>query len=127
MLLKKYNRLVDLNMATIALGLKWLGLTSMPFVSTHYVERDEMRITEAGCGPVDPSTPMDERRPLMDLRSTLHPKKPLPSELSSVQPYPQVFADRHGFVPAHERHRPRLQLRTGCETDDPDLRKIAAP
>ncbi|MBL0126105.1 MAG: WbqC family protein [Flavobacteriales bacterium] len=98
-LLKKYDRLVDLNMATIALGLKWLGLTSMPFVSTHYVEGDEYRITEAGCGPVDPSAPLDERKPLLDIRSTLHPKKPLPPALSPIRPYPQVFADRHAFVP----------------------------
>ncbi|MBK7381995.1 MAG: WbqC family protein [Flavobacteriales bacterium] len=112
-LLKKYDRLVDLNMATIALGLKWLGLTSMPFVSTHYVERDECRITEAGCGPVDPSTPMDARRPLMDLRSTFHPKRSLPPEVPAVATYAQVFADRHGFIP----RRSIIDLVCNCGPD----------
>ena len=35
----------------------------------------------------------------IDLRTNLHPKGPLPKELAAVRPYPQVFADRHGFIP----------------------------
>jgi hypothetical protein len=35
----------------------------------------------------------------IDLRTTLHPKGPIPKELAAVRPYPQVFADRHGFIP----------------------------
>jgi len=35
----------------------------------------------------------------IDLRTTLHPKRPLPPELTAVPAYPQIFADRHGFAP----------------------------
>ncbi|MBL7937892.1 MAG: WbqC family protein [Flavobacteriales bacterium] len=76
--LKKYDRLVDLQLATLDLGMKWLGLTTEVLVSDNYIEK------------------LDG---LTDLRIAFHPKKTLPSVVATVPPYPQVFADRHGFVP----------------------------
>ena len=76
-LLKKYDRLVDLDLATMSLAMKWLGLTTDVQVSETYIEKHDG---------------------LIDLRSTLHPKKTLPAEIASAPPYQQVFADRHGFV-----------------------------
>ena len=35
----------------------------------------------------------------IDLRTTLHPKKPMPTEISAAPAYPQIFADRHAFQP----------------------------
>lgn len=76
--LKKYDRLADLQLATIDLAMKWLGLNTEVLVSDNYVEK------------------LDG---LADLRISFHPKKALPPEVPSVTPYTQVFADRHGFVP----------------------------
>ncbi|HEX2618027.1 MAG TPA: WbqC family protein [Flavobacteriales bacterium] len=75
--LPHYDRLIDLDLATMRLGLKWLGLRTVVEVSEAYVER---------------SAAAD----LLDLRNTFHPKKALPEGVISVQPYPQVFSDRHG-------------------------------
>lgn len=97
--MKRYDRLPDLQLATIALGIKWLGLATDIFISENYVEGDEIHIGHGGIGPVDYTTPAPDRAPLLDLRDTFHPKKPLPMEVTEVPPYPQVFADRHGFVP----------------------------
>jgi hypothetical protein len=76
--LKGYDRLVDLDLATMRLAMKWLGLTTEVEVSEAYVEG----VSAA-----------------WDLRTSLHPKKPVPPEVEPVPPYPQVFADRHGFQP----------------------------
>lgn len=76
--LKRYDRLVDLDTATMRLGMKWLGLKTEVLVSETYTEK------------------LDE---LSDLRLTLHPKKPLPPEAPSVPTYSQIFADRHGLIP----------------------------
>lgn len=85
-----YDRLIDLDLATLRLGMKWLGLTTEVEVSATYVE----------VGRDDDAT---RHSPLathhLDLRTSFHPKKPLPNEVHPVQPYPQVFADRHGFQP----------------------------
>lgn len=77
-LMKRYDRLVDLHLATIGLGMKWLGLKTELIISDTYVEQLEG---------------------LVDLRSSFQPKKPLPAEVAPVPPYTQVFADRHGFIP----------------------------
>ena len=79
LLFKKYDRLTDLQLATIHLGMKLLGLTTEVLISDTYVEK------------------LDG---LSDLRIAFHPKKELPPEVPSVPSYQQVFADRHGFVPA---------------------------
>ncbi|MFZ1333588.1 MAG: WbqC family protein [Flavobacteriales bacterium] len=76
-LLKKYDRLVDLDLATMHLGMQLLGLKTELDVREDYVDPD-----------------LD----ILDLRTTLQPKKPLPTSVPEVQPYYQVFADRHGFV-----------------------------
>ncbi len=76
--LKRYDRLVDLNVATMRLGMKWLGLKTEVLVSETYIEK------------------LDE---LSDLRLALHPKKPLPAAVTVVPTYSQIFADRHGLVP----------------------------
>ena len=73
-----YDRLIDLDLATMRLAMKWLGLTTEVEVSEAYVEG----VSAA-----------------WDLRTSLHPKKPVPPEVEPVPPYPQVFADRHGFQP----------------------------
>lgn len=91
--------LTDLLLATMQLGLRWLKLPVQVSVSEQYVEGREYRSDGTGLGPVDPATPLSQRLPLVDLRMSFHPKKPLPAEVSAVPPYPQVFADRHGFVP----------------------------
>ena len=78
-LLAGHERLVDLDLATMHLGMKWLGIGAVVVSSDAFVDRDEAGST--------------------DHRNTLHPKRPLPGGLAPVVPYPQVFADRHGFVP----------------------------
>lgn len=75
-----YARLIDLDLATMRIGMKWLGLTTEVEVSGTYVEVSG-----------------DDATRHLDLRMVLHPKKPLPPEVEPVPPYPQVFADRHGF------------------------------
>jgi WbqC-like protein family len=77
-LMKRHDRLVDLQKATMELGMKWLGLKTEVHVSDNYVERWDGSI---------------------DLRTFFHPKRTLPGEVQPVPPYVQVFADRHGFVP----------------------------
>lgn len=73
-----YERLVDLDLATLHLGLKWLGLRTEVRVLERYVEADAAGVD--------------------DLRTVLHPKRPLPAQVAPVPPYTQVFADRHGFA-----------------------------
>ena len=76
--MKKYDRLVDLDLATMQLGMKWLGLKSEVVIVEEYMEPSEQHL---------------------DLRNTFHPKKPLPPDITAVGPYPQVFDNRHDFVP----------------------------
>lgn len=98
--LKKYDRLVDLNMATMRLGLKWLGLRTEVVVSEEYVEvSGEYRVASGECGPQEPHSPLVTHHSGLDLRTILHPKRPLPPQITAVPPYPQIFADRHGFIP----------------------------
>jgi hypothetical protein len=94
-----YQRLIDLDLATLQLGMKWLGLTTELEVSEEYVEGiDEYRVASGECGSGAPRhSPLAAR--YLDLRTSFQPKKPLPPELQATPPYPQVFADRHGFVP----------------------------
>lgn len=116
-LLTKYDRLVDLQLATLHLSMTWLGLSTGILVSEPYVEGTTYRINGNGCGPVLPSTPSEEQVPLLDLRNTLQPKRPLPPEVQATGPYPQVFADRHGF-------RPRLSVIDLVCNCGPDARRI---
>lgn len=87
--LKQYDRLVDLELATMRLGMKWLGLSTELEVSKLYVE-----VVDRASGPTTSDVSSAH-----DLRNSLCPKKTLPPEITSVPPYPQIFADRHGFVP----------------------------
>lgn len=94
---RRYDRLVDLDLATLRLGMRWLGLTTEVVVSENYVEvaSDEWRV--ASSSDATRHSPLATR--LVDLRTSFHPKKPLPPEVGPVPPYPQVFADRLGFRP----------------------------
>jgi len=94
-LLKNYQRLVDLDIATMRLGMEWLGLRTEVVVSESYVEAASGKQRAASSGI--PSPLAAEDLPL-DLRASFHPKKPLPPEITALPPYPQVFADRHGFA-----------------------------
>ncbi|MBL0045602.1 MAG: WbqC family protein [Flavobacteriales bacterium] len=100
-ILKKYDRLIDLDLATMRLGMKWLGLKTELVVEEEYVVRSPMSLVQ---GNVDQTSDLgpktsDQRPTTTDLRSTFHPKKPLPPEVTPTPLYAQVFADRHGFIP----------------------------
>lgn len=73
-----HQRLIDLDLASLRLCMKWLGLTTEVEVSETYVEVSGE---------------------LFDLRTSFHPKRPLPPKVPAGPSYPQVFADRHGFSP----------------------------
>lgn len=77
---REHERLVDLDLTTMRMCLKWLRLSTELEISSNYVEPASIT---AG----------------LDLRQTFHPKKPLPMGVATLPPYPQVFADRHGYVP----------------------------
>ncbi len=77
LLLQRHTRLIDLDLASMRLCTNWLKLECELSISLEYLQ-------------AEPSIHLD-------LRSSLHPKKALPSSIAPVQPYPQVFADRHGF------------------------------
>ncbi len=101
--MKPYERLVDLQLATIGLGMKWLGLRTELTISTSYVEMSG-EWPEVNGPPVDlrQSLSTSHRSPPtlhLDLRNTFQPKRPLPMEVTPAPPYTQVFADRHGFIP----------------------------
>ena len=98
---QKYERLVDLDLATMRLGMKWLGLKTELMVSEEYVVPSAL--CDVLCGPETASGrtghKTSDSSTTIDLRTSFHPKKPLPIEVTPVPPYAQVFADRHGFVP----------------------------
>lgn len=78
LLLQRYESLVELDLATMQLGMKWLGLGTTIELATSYVEPTAQQL---------------------DLRTALHPKKVLPAVLGTALSYIQVFQDRHGSVP----------------------------
>lgn len=78
LLLEEHDRLVDLDLASMRLCMEWLRIDTIVRIATEHVPGSD-----------------DE----LDLRTTLHPKKEPPIEVAPVTGYPQVFADRHGFVP----------------------------
>jgi hypothetical protein len=99
--MKKYDRLVDLDLATMRLGMKWLGLRTQVVVREDYVvpgsQYDVGHGTPANAeSQVGRPTPEDA---WIDLRTTFHPKRPLPAPIPAAPPYTQVFADRHGYQP----------------------------
>ena len=73
----KYDRLIDLDLATVRMAVGWLGITTP-------VEVREEHVEDIGN--------------MIDLRHSLHPKKALPPHVSALPAYPQIFADRHGFM-----------------------------
>ncbi len=75
LLLTEHERLIDLDLVSMSMCLKWLGITCQLKISDRYVDD-----------------------PPIDLRTTLHPKAQLPDHVDPVPEYPQVFADRHGFA-----------------------------
>jgi hypothetical protein len=78
LLLTRHERLVDLDLLIMRQCLQWCGIRCDLQVSREYVPP----------GPVH-----------LDLRTALHPKRPLPSDVRQVAAYPQVFSDRHGHIP----------------------------
>ena len=98
--LKRYDRLVDLDLATMRLGMKWLGLRTELVVSDAYVEVASGN-SQMASSPVPnlPLAAVELRHELLDLRTSFHPKRPLPPEVSAAPTYTQLFADRHGFQP----------------------------
>jgi hypothetical protein len=79
-LMKRYERLVELDLATIRLGLKWLGLKTELVISEKFVEIAQVQ-------------------EVVDLRRAFHPKSPLPNLVRAAAPYSQVFQERLGFRP----------------------------
>ena len=77
---QRYDRLAQLNLATMRAAMRWLRLDREISVEERHVE---------------PATVAAEN--LLDLRTALHPKRALPTDVPPVAPYTQVFADRHGF------------------------------
>jgi len=77
-LMQRYSCLLDLDLATMRLAMKWLQLNNELLISPTYVEE----LTTS----------------LRDHRTDLHPKRELPKGITRVGPYTQVFADRHGFA-----------------------------
>lgn len=100
-ILKKYERLVDLDLASMRLGMKWLGLSTEVEVRQEYVVPGILSNVRCSAPTVEVGRiglkPSDNE--LYDLRTSFHPKRPLPPEISTAPPYPQIFADRHGFQP----------------------------
>ncbi len=100
--LQRYDRLVDLDLATMRLGMKWLGLRTEVVVSEEYVVQSSLSDVLGGAPTKEVSRlghkTLDNDQPF-DLRTTLHPKRSLPAEITSPPPYPQIFADRHGYQP----------------------------
>lgn len=74
---QRHSSLVELDLATMRMVLQWLGLKVPVEVREQHVE---------------------STNGLLDLRNSLHPKKPLPAAVPALPAYPQVFADRLGFV-----------------------------
>ncbi len=101
--LKRYDRLVDLDLATLRLGLKWLGLTT------------EVEVSETYVGLADEGAASH-----VDLRAALHPKKPLPPGVPNAPTYPQIFEDRHGF-------QPRMSIVDLVCNRGPEARLLVAP
>lgn len=99
--LQRYDRLVDLDMATIRLGMKWLGLRTELVVSEEYVVQRSLSDVRCGAPTVEVGRIGHETsdNDQFDLRTSFHPKRPLPADISTAPPYPQIFADRHGFQP----------------------------
>ncbi len=101
---RRHARLTDLLLATMRLGIRWLGMGTELVVSERYVgTTGEWSMVNGREHPVGNGSSPVHHSPtpihLLDLRSSFHPKKPLPAEVHPTAPYPQVFADRHGFVP----------------------------
>lgn len=90
LLTARHRLLIELDLATMRLGLEWLGLKTEVEVSEQYVDASLPAPAEAGDSGHDAA---------LDFRAGLHPKRPLPPGLREAPPYPQVFADRHGFRP----------------------------
>ena len=76
MLTPRYERLIDLDLATMRMILTWLRISTPVELREDYVEDTE---------------------DLIDHRVDLHPKRPLPSSISAVPEYQQIFSDRHGY------------------------------
>ncbi len=75
---KKKEFLWDLNLELLQLMMKLIGL------------KTELRLTESYQAEPDG---------ILDFREKIHPKRPAPDPSFRPVSYPQVFEDRHGFLP----------------------------
>jgi hypothetical protein len=73
---QRWRKLVDLDLASMHLVLRWLRLKVNVEVRDVFVE---------------------DLHGLADHRTDLHPKKPLPAGIPPLPPWPQAFQERHGF------------------------------
>lgn len=78
---QRRQHLAELDLATMRLAMRWLGIRTEVEVRERYLEAEEVRGGR-----------------LLDLRQALHPKRPWPAGLPVPSNYTQVFADRHGFA-----------------------------
>lgn len=74
---QRWLKLVDLDLASMQLAMRWLQLKVTLAVRDVYVE---------------------DQHGLADHRMDLHPKKPLPVGFPVVPAWPQAFQQRHGFT-----------------------------
>lgn len=76
MILHPHTNLVERNLASMRMMMSLAEIDKDLNISESFVEDDTA----------------------IDLRSSLHPKKPLPDMITELKPYRQVFEARHGFV-----------------------------
>ncbi|MEQ1744151.1 MAG: WbqC family protein [Saprospiraceae bacterium] len=84
---KPYTYLFDLNLDVVHFLLKKTGWTGEVHLTKSYAE--------LGVG----NQPTDASMHIADLRGRISPNVSTPGELFAPLPYPQVFQERHGFLP----------------------------
>lgn len=97
-LLHGYSHLVELDLATMRLGMKWLGLRTEVIVRETYVEPHDEIPVPMGPMNMEHSSVAGNHHEILDLRHAFHPKKALPVGIPILPSYQQAFADRHGFI-----------------------------
>lgn len=76
---KKYHFLFEYNLAILDYFLNTFQLTTTVEFSQTFLKTSE--------------------HPIIDLRNTIHPSKPVEDHYFQIVPYPQVFQEKTGFIP----------------------------